>query len=193
MRTKASEITFKQPEPQKPRPVVESVTIPFLKAVASGALVVATLMFGVNKWRGVWLDFPTAGLTWALVSLVVWALSTWRDLFWWLEKATKKDLDSDGYVGDPAGGYVLVNAAPPSEQKEQSVDRAHKRLCQFVQDADQSTATRDLVDKGYSRDEIKMFRELLLRGKWAEWRNPISNREGWRLARPVGVILAAIE
>ena len=181
-----------RPAPRPAGAVTEGVIIPGLRAVVSGGLVCSVLVFGVQVFKGVWLSWTAAALCWAVAGLVIWGLSTWRDLLWFLERATQTDLDSDGYVGDPENRYVLVNAAPPQEI-EQPVDRAHKRLCQFVEAAGKSTATRDLEGQGFTRDEVQMFRGLLLRGGYAQWRSGTSKRDGWMLTRPVGIILAKIE
>lgn len=192
MGRKRSEVIFRQPEPERPKPVTESVVIPGLRALVSGVLVMSVLVFGVQVWRGVWLDFPTVGLVWALVTLAIWGLSTWGDLLTWgIEEALDRDISGDGVIGEPDRRYVLVNAAPPAET-EPPVERAHKRLCQFVAAADTSTATRDLEAQGFTRDEVTMFRDLLIRASYAMWRSG-SKRNGWSLVKPVGVILAAIE
>ena len=192
MGRKRSEVIFRQPEPERKRPVTEGVVIPGLRAVISGILITAVIVLAFQEVGGAWLSWTAAALCWAVVALVIWGLSTWRDLLWFLERATQTDLDSDGYVGDPENRYVLVNAAPPQEI-EQPVDRAHKRLCQFVEAAGKSTATRDLEGQGFTRDEVQMFRGLLLRAGYAQWRSGTSKRDGWLLTRPVGVILAKIE
>ena len=192
MTRKASEITFKQPDPLPPRPIVESVWIPLLISLVTGLLLTGFAVLGVQVLWETWWPWTWAAFMFAGVSLGVWILQNWDVLLWEAEERVGVDLDRDGVIGDPNQRYVLVNAAPP-EEVERPVDRAHRRMCQFVRDAEQSTAARDLEEKNYSRDEIKMFRELLIRGKWAVWRNPANNRDGWRLTRPVGVILAAIE
>jgi len=186
------ETRYQPPEPERPRPVTEYVWIPALRALVSGALVTSVIVLAYQVFMGIWLAWTVGAFLWALVTSVIWALSTWRGLLWGLERATGQDLDRDGAIGDPGGRYVLVNAAPPGEV-EQPVDRAHKRLCQFVEAAGNSTAQRDLEAQGFVRDEIQMFRGLLLRAGYAAWKSGTSKRDGWALTRPVGVILAKIE
>jgi len=192
MARKRNEIVVRQPAPERPRPVTESVWIPFLIAMISGALVTLCVVLGWQIWRDAWPTWQVAGLGWCLVTLGVWILQNWHVVLWEAEARTGVDLDRDGHIGDPGGRYVLVNSAPPQEI-EQPVDRAHKRLCQFVEAAGKSTATRDLEGQGFTRDEVQMFRGLLLRAGYAQWRSGTSKRDGWLLTRPVGVILAKIE
>ena len=132
-RRKRSEVIFRQPTPEPKRPVTEAVVVPFLRAVGSGVLV-ALLAVMVQAWLVGLIDWPLTGVIWALVTLVIWGLSTWRGLLYRIEKATGQDFDSDGVIGDPRPRYVLVNAAPP-EEREHPVDRAQKRMCQFVEAA----------------------------------------------------------
>jgi len=191
---KQSEIVVRQPEPEKPRPVVESIIIPLLISLVTGLLLTGFTVLGVQVVWHVWWPWTWAAFMFAGVTLGTWILQNWHVVLWEAEEKTGVDLDRDGIIGDPSQRYVLVNAAPPEEQMEHSVDRAHKRFCQFVQDAGKSTATRDLSEKGYSREEIRYFRDdLLMRGGWAEWRNSDSRKDGWRLTRPVGVVLSHIE
>ena len=70
MGRKRQEVIVRNPEPAQEPGAVTQALIPLLRAVVSGVLVSAVLVFGVQVWRGVWLDFPTVGLVWALVTVV---------------------------------------------------------------------------------------------------------------------------
>ena len=192
MGRKRSEVVFRTPPPERPRPIQEGVIIPLLIAMISGALVTLCVVLGWQVLRDAWPTWQVAGLGWCLVTLGVWILQNWHVILWQAEETLSRDLDKDGVIGSPENRYVLVNSAPP-EEIEHPTDRAQKRLCQFVEAAGKSTAQRDLEAQGFTRDEIQMFRGLLLRAGYAAWKSGTSKRDGWQLTRPVGVILAKIE
>jgi len=135
---KSSEIvtTYKQPEPDKPRPIVESVTIPLLISLVTGLLLTGFAVLGVSVIWEVWWPWTWAAFMFLGVTLGTWILQNWDVLLWEAEERSGVDLDRDGVIGDPSQRYVLVNAAPPDEV-DRPVDRAHRRMCQFVRDAEQ--------------------------------------------------------
>lgn len=190
---KQSEVIFRQPEPKKPKPITESVIIPALIALISGMFVTAVLVFGVRELRGVWLDWSTVGLSWTVVSLVVWALSTWRDLLWFLEKATGQDIDKDGSVGRPGEERLILVRPRGSEQTPQeSKQRKRASFEEFVRGC-QFDNTLEKWEPILGRKRYDEFRDALIDTQWAQWVNPEWRRGGWILLEEPEEIIASLD
>ena len=187
MGRKRQEVIVRNPEPAQEPGAVTQALIPLLRAVVSGVLVSAVLVFGVQVWRGVWLDFPTVGLVWALVTVVIWGLSTWRGLFWWLERATGQDLDEDGYIGEP-DRLILLNARP---QTPDSQTRKRLQFEDFVRGCEADTALRRW-EPIIGRERYQEYRDALISTTWGRWVDPDNVKRGWELAAPPGEIIAAL-
>jgi len=156
--------------------------------VISGALVTAVLMFGVQVWRYVWLSWPVAGLVWALVTVVIWGLSTWRGLFWWLERATGQDIDEDGYIGSP-DRLILVN--PPRTQADPR-ERKRAQFVDFVKGCAAGDTSLRRWEPALGRDRYQEYRDALIDTTWGRWIDDSNKRRGWELAAEPGEIIAAL-
>ena len=187
MGRKRSEVIFRQPEPERKRPVTEGVVIPGLRAIVSGVLVTLVILFGWQVWRGAWLDLPTAGLICALVSLVIWGLSTWGGLLTWrIEDALDRDISGDGVVGNP-DRLILVNARPQVDPRE----RKRLQFEDFVKGCETDTALRRW-EPVIGRERYQEYRDALIGTTWGRWVDPDNVKRGWELAAEPGEIIAAL-
>ena len=187
MGRKRQEVIVRNPEPAQEPGAVTQALIPLLRAVVSGVLVSAVLVFGWQVWRGVWLDLPTAGLICALVSLVIWGLSTWGDLLTWgIEDVLDRDISGDGVVGNP-DRLILVNARPQVDPRE----RKRLQFEDFVKGCETDTALRRW-EPVIGRERYQEYRDALIGTTWGRWVDPDNVKRGWELAAEPGEIIAAL-
>ena len=191
MGRKQSEVIFRPPAPERPRPVTESVLVPLLRALVSGVLVTAVLVFAVQVWGGRWLSWPVVGLVVCCVCVTIWGLSTWKGLLHRFETATSRDWDGDGVIGEDPDRLILVR------QRQPEASQASEKRAQFATFVNACEASGDTSSRRWEsslgRATYNRWRSVLIEAGYASWRSPGSPGQGWALTVPASEILEALD
>jgi len=125
-------------------------------------------------------------LTWVIVVFCVVTLSHWllTLLMWYRETITNRDIDGDGYIGQPVIGAEIIHPVRIDVIRGNTTDRAS------FENAAKLAAVSDLIVSGvpFSQRELsgilsrlefeRMAEEMLARGL-IEYRNPEHPRQGY--------------
>ena len=96
-----------------------------------------------------------------------------------LERWTGLDINGDGAVGRPQRErIVLVNAGRNPSVEPQDVLRSE--LTYFINGCKVNTSARRWIPE-LGEERYNEFRDQLLKGGWARWRNPDAPQQGWEL------------
>lgn len=162
------------------RPVLEAVTLPFLRGAVTGGAVGALVYVLARLWRYNAHDAALFGLAAGLGAFLA--------VFCWPRARDHLEAGPKEAPGASQGGRVVLlnprgNGEPPTEAD---------RLADFVKACELDTSTRRLEGLGYTRDEIERFRKYLIRTGWAKW-NGADRRQGWALLGKAGDVLEALD
>lgn len=162
------------------RPVLEAVTVPFLRGAVTGGAMGALVRTLARLWRYNDHDADLFGLAVGLGAFLV--------VFCWPRAGDPLEAGPNEAPGTSHGGRVVLlnprgNGEPPTEAD---------RLADFVKACELDTSTRRLEGLGYTRDEIERFRKYLIRTGWAKW-NGADRRQGWALLGKAGDVLEALD
>lgn len=168
--------------------VTSEIVIPLMACALFGLGIALSL--AVVSWGILDMDRKPAFEFAGAVGLLAMSLAlTWRfykAIIWVAEDISGKDLDQDGYVGEPEPRIITVRG------NGATVTTAHERLRQdlegFVRGCEVDTSMRRWTPS-LGREQYLMFRTVLMEAGHAAWTND-DRRQGWELTAPADDIIA---
>ena len=170
--------------------ITSEIVIPLLACVLFG--LGGTVALTVIQWGILGLDTEDALKFGGGVGVLAASLAvTWRffkAVVWIAEEATRRDLDRDGWIGEPEPEprFITIRGkqAPAIEDKR---ERLKKELEDFVRGCEVDTSMRRW-EPSLGREKYLMFRTVLMEAGHAAWVNG-DRRQGWELTAPVEEIV----
>ena len=170
--------------------ITSEILIPLLACVLFGLGV--TVALTVLQWGVLDIGLKAALKFGGGVGVLAASLAvTWRfykSVVWIAEEAARKDLDRDGWIGEPEPRIITVRAnqgATVADPRE----RLHEELVDFVKGCAVDSSMRRW-EPILGRDKYMMFRQVLLEAGHAAWVSDADKRAGWELTRPADEIIS---
>jgi len=171
------------------------VLVPFLQAFVIGVcagLILTWLLVDVAKTAGSW--WPSLGL--AVVACFglafVSRVSSVEGTLWTVERVIGRDITGDKIVGPPPHDDHIIIAGPNSS----TLTKKERKRAQFIEFLRGCEATGDTGHQRWApklgRSRYEEFRDALIAGGVAEWRNPDNHRVGWSLTYPADEIIRRV-
>lgn len=170
--------------------ITSEILIPLLSCLLVGMGVAISLV--MVQWGILDINLKAALKFGGGIGLLIASLAvTWRfykAVVWIAEEATRRDLDRDGWVGEPEPRIITVRANQgatvigPRERLRQELD-------DFVRGCQVDTSMRRW-EPSLGRDKYLMFRTVLMDSGHADWISGADKRAGWELTSPAEEIIA---
>jgi len=189
-----------EPQLQTPRNVsyerkgvISEIVIPLLACILFGLGLAVSL--AIIQWGFLNIQARRALEFGGWIGLLAAAIAvTWRffkSITWFAEEATRRDLDRDGWIGEPTPEpepriITLRAHARPNNKRE----RLKEEMADFIQGCEIDTSMRRWAPH-LGRDKYLMFRTVLMEAGHAEWCNG-DKRQGWELTAPANDIIASL-
>jgi hypothetical protein len=189
----AQEQQQKQQEQKKPShsTIGSDVGVPFLQAILTGVFISAFVVFLISEivpdWQitfKVWflLWMACSGLAWLVfVADTRWPYSTILFIF---ENVFKRDINKDGEIEH---GPVFVNRR--QAKKEDKGNRHLEDFHDWVRSIPVKGTSWEAHEPTMKRRKYEGFRNALLQGGWAQWKDPEVHTLGWELVEDPEVIV----
>jgi hypothetical protein len=185
-----------------------AVVLPFWQAVASGGFVgvflgtlVGVLTYASGAavwWKAAGIGLVVAFFAFLLAALIAWFffVNEWRAMVWQTENFLHRDIDGDGYQGQPAppqtvrvemlrdavdGPYPQTQIAELPTSKEKMTDLARGVLGGTPFSEPQWSGAGAL----FSRNEFRQVRDVFLSRGWVRWKDDRYPQQGLELS-PAG-------
>jgi len=123
----------------------------------------------------------------------LWRLRACDSTLWAIERATQRDLDHDGEIGQPAPAERVVLLDPYKGRAAQRADgSAEDRagFAGFVKGCESDTSARRW-ERRIGRERYQSWRDALLASGWARARGA-GDRAGWELCASADEVIAAL-
>ena len=180
--------------PARTASVQGDVVVPALQAALTGSLATGALALAYQMLKGAGWSWRVTAIVWLFVTGLAWLvlLSESRALLWAIESRLDVDLDGDGAAGipQPDDRLVLVRGRPHAA--ETARERRRADFVAFVLGCQHDTSLRRWEGLGMSRERYSSWRDRLIDAGWAEWVDPASKRQGWRLLTSAQEIIGSL-
>jgi len=169
--------------------ITSEIVIPLLACVLFGLGVTVSLV--VVQWGILDIEGRDALKFGGGVGVLAASLAvTWRffkAVVWIAEEATRRDLDRDGWVGEPEPRIITVRGGQPSPVEDKK-ERVREELANFVRGCEVDTSMRRW-EPLLGRERYLLFRQALLETGHAAWVSD-DRRQGWALTAPAEEIVS---
>jgi len=170
--------------------VTSEIVIPLLNCTLFGlgiALALAIVQWGILNIP------PKAAFQFAgAIGLLAASLAlTWRfykAIVWIAEDSMNRDLDRDGWIGEPEPRIITVRGGDRAQAAEDRRDQVRQQMLDFVRGCEIDTSMRRWEPR-LGRQRYLMFRTALFDAGHADWVNG-DRRQGWELTAPANDIIA---
>ncbi len=183
-------------EPFRSASIEADVGVPALQALISGAFISAAgwVAAGIIHAPNPAMIGAFAG---TLSACAIWLLKMEQHyhLLWRVEEIVGEDLDDDGIVGRPTPKpeerLIPVHGAGVEYQGKGDT-YLQKQFEEFVRGCEVHGTAQNFWEtvRRLPREDYIRFRDVLIRLKWARWRNPAHPNLGWILNAPADEIIA---
>lgn len=174
--------------------ITSEVVIPLLSCILFGLGV--TIALAVAQWgflnigpKAAWRFAGSAGV---LLSSLALTWRFYRAITWIAEEATRRDLDRDGWIGEPPEPRIITIRGGQTPAIEDKRERLRQELEEFVKGCQVDTSMRRWEPR-LGRDKYLMFRQILLEAGHAAWTSNADKRAGWELTAPAEDIIATFD
>ena len=173
--------------------ITSEILIPLFSCLLVGigvSIALVIIQWGILdiNWRSAFKFGAGIGLLTASVA-VTWRF--YKAVVWITEETTRRDLDRDGWVGEPEPRIITVRANQGTTATGQR-ERLRQELDNFVRGCQVDTSMRRW-EPHLGRDKYLMFRTVLMDSGHANWINDTDNRAGWELTAPAEDIIATFD
>jgi len=167
-------------------PLGQSVVTGFV--LGSAATVVAWYVWDLPVW-------PAWGVVVAVAvgGAWLWRMGAAGATLYVVERVLGADLDGDGEIGAPEAHIVTLRANGAGAPEDPEV-RLRGEFVTFVRGcaAAGDTSLRRWEEAGMGRQRYEEFRDRLMGGGFARWKDPENRRQGWEITAPADVIIEHI-
>jgi len=172
--------------------VVSEVVIPLLNCLIFGVGITLALL--IVQWG--FFDIPPrpalafAGGVGVLAASLATTWRFYKAIVWFAEEAARRDLDRDGWVGQPEDEprIITVRAAPTSTIEDKR-EKLRQEMASFIRGCAVDTSMRRWEHQ-IGREKYLIFRQVLMDAGHAAWTND-DRRQGWELTTPAEDIIAS--
>lgn len=188
------------PEPEQPTESdrahlftgAAAVLLPIAQAITTGALcgaaaaIYAWLLKSPTAWRwGIGVAVGVAVLVWIAM------LARWLDLTRPLERIVNRDINGDGFIGQPPRQVVRVEVKSEDGKRVQYADlpTSQEKMADFARGVLGGTPISERHWSGagalFSQNEFREIRDLFIARGFMRWANPEYPQQGTELT-PAG-------
>lgn len=159
---------------------------------AGGALVILALLAGgVIGFAALPLASGIVVGAASLGFLVLGAGSMAHLALYVAETLSRRDINHDGYVGEPATTFVNPYQGQANAQRE-AAQEWRKGLLSFVRQCETVGTSGPAWEKRIPRSQYEDYRDTLLKSGFAVWISERNHLQGWKLATDAESIAAQI-
>jgi hypothetical protein len=182
--------------------LIADVIVPLLQAIITGFLtaIIASislsfLVKGLPWYSGMVVGMIVTGLAWGMF------LGSSKDTLWIIEEITGRDIDGDGYTGQPSApvrkwetNSQIVDKQTGARERLSIYEIEPEALQQFCYAVTNGQPfTEDTADKcGISQGQFNTWRDDLLGQNQVVWKNPNYHNAGLRLSPSFKIHLSGI-